>query len=281
MADAVDTVLDRLIRAGARADGVAWLDAAIAAAESGHGDLRIAFPAVARQLGRGGLDAPGTVIAAGGETMSLAAWRIDDVGRARLLLAAAHRDPAGALALAVELYDGGDARERTGALRALSLLPGAGDDATALPALLDAMRVAQGEIFEAAILDNPYASRHLPQHEWRKAVLKAVFRPLDPADRPAGRAHRRRAVQLLIDYAQEREAATRSVPAELWPIAALFPPPGLAAKLLGYLEHPSPEHRVGAAVGLGRLADPRSDRSSSIAWRARRTAASAPRSARH
>jgi hypothetical protein len=257
MADAVDTVLDRLVRAGARADGVAWLDAAIAAAETGHGDLRLAFPAVARQLGRGGLDAPGTVIAAGGETLSLAAWRIDDVGRARLLLAAAHRDPAGALALAVELYNGGDARERTGALRALSLLPGAGDDATALPALLDAMRVAQGEIFEAAILDNPYASRHLPQHEWRKAVLKAVFN--GHSILRIVRLVERTDAELcssLIDYAQEREAATRSVPAELWPIAALFPPPGLAAKLLGYLEHPSPEHRVGAAVGLGRLADP-------------------------
>lgn len=257
MADAVDTVLDRLVRAGARADGVAWLDAAIVAAETGHGDLRVVFPAVARQLGRGGLDAPGTVIAAGGETMSLAAWRIDDVGRARLLLAAARRDPGGALALARDLYLAGDARERTGALRALSLLPGAGDDATALPALLDAMRVAQGEIFEAAILDNPYASRHLPQHEWRKAVLKAVFN--GHSILRIVRLVERTDAELcgsLLDYALEREAATRSVPAELWPIAALFPSPGLAAKLVGYLEHPSPDHRVGAAVGLGRIADP-------------------------
>mgnify|MGYP000007523800 CR=1 FL=1 len=48
-------------------------------------------------------------------------------------------------------------------------------------------------------------------------------------------------------------------PAAIWPIAARFPPPGLAAKLLGYVEHPNPEHRAAAAAGLATLVatDPR------------------------
>jgi len=258
--DDVDATLDRLVRARARPEGVRWLDEAIADAAAGRGDLRVVFPAVARQLGRGGLDEPGAALDAGGDPVSLAAWRIDDAGRALLLRAAARRDPGGALRLALDLYQGGDARERTGALRALPLLPGARGDAAALPALLDAMRVTQGEIFEAAILDNPYAAWHLPQHEWKKAVLKAVFvghsilrvvRLAERADAELARS--------LLDLATEREAATRSVPPALWPIAALFPPPGLAAKLIGYLEHPSDEHRAAAAAALGRLApaDPR------------------------
>jgi hypothetical protein len=257
----VDAALADLLRSRARPDGVEWLEATIGELAAGRGDLRVGFPEAARRLGRGGLDAPGAELTtADGDTISLAAWRIDDAGRVRLLLAAGRHAPDRALALARQLYEGGDARERTGALRALSFLPGARADAGALPAVLDAMRVTQGEIFEAAILDNPYASRHLPQHEWRKAVLKAMF--LGHSIRRIVRLDERVDAELaasLVDFAEEREAATRAVPPELWPIAALFPRPGLAAKLLGYLEHPNPEHRANAATGLTLIArgDPR------------------------
>jgi hypothetical protein len=233
--------LDALVRARAPAAGMAWLDAVV--------DVRAAFPAVARQVGRGGLDAGPATLAVGDDRIPLAAWRLDDAARVLLLLR--HGD----LALARELYDSGDAREKIGALRAFSLLP---DGPAALPAILDAMRVAQGEIFEAAILDNPYASRRLPQHEWRKAVLKCLF-----IGHSIGRiAHlERRAdgdlAQSLFDYALEREAATRTVPPEIWPVAALHPPRGLAAKLLGYLEHPDDAHRLAAAIALVRLHDSR------------------------
>ena len=239
--------LDALVRARGRADGVAWLDAAIAGGE----DLAVLFPAVGRRVGKDPLGA-GELVTAAGERVPLAAWRVDDAARALLLLA------RGDLAIARALYERGDARERCGALRALSLLPGAADDAGALPAVLDAMRVNQGEIFEAAILDSPYASRHLPQHEWRKAVLKALF--VGHSIRRIARLEARADAELaasLLDLATEREAATRAVPAEIWPVAALHPPPGLAAKLLGYLEHPAEEHRAAAARGLGRLGDPR------------------------
>ena len=254
MADSVDEALERLIRTRARPDGVAWLDETIAGVRGGTVDLRVVFPVVARRLGRGGLDDPGAVLTAGEEAVSLAAWRIDDAGRVRLLVA------TGSLAIARDLYERGDARERTGALRALPFLRGARDDASALPIVLDAMRVAQGEIFEAAILDNPYASWHLPQHEWRKAVLKAIF--LGHSILRVARLDERADAELavsLVEFAEEREAATRAVPPELWPVAALFPPPGLAAKLLGYLEHPSPEHRLGAASALTLMSrgDPR------------------------
>ncbi len=261
MADQPEHVLAALLGPRARPDGLTWLDATIAEIEVGRGELPVAFPAVSRLIGRGGLDAPGAeVVTAGGDTIALAAWRLDDAARVRLLLAAARHAPGQALATAGQLYEHGDARERAGVLRALSLLPGADDDATALPVILDAMRVTQGEIFEAAICDSPYASRHLPQHEWRKAVLKALF--IGMSIRRIAHVEARTDAELaqsLLDFAAEREAASRSVPHELWPLAARFPPPGLAAKLLGYLEHPAPEHRAAAAEALAALvpADPR------------------------
>ncbi len=261
MAEAPDRVLADLLRTRARPEGQVWLEDTAAGVASGALDLAVAFPAVGRQVGRGGLDAPGAeLVTADGARIPLAAWRVDDAARVRLLLAAARRAPANALARACELYRHGDARERTGALRALSLLPGADHDATGLAIILDAMRISQGEIFEAALLDNPYASRHLPQHEWRKAVLKVVFGGMAMA-RIAGLAERVDAelAQSLVDFALEREAAGRVVPTALWAVAARFPPPGLAAKLLGYLEHPSDEQRAAAAAALGLLvtSDPR------------------------
>ena len=95
---------------------------------------------------------------------------------------------------------------------------------------------------------------------WYEAVLKVAFVGL-ALERVVGLAARADAAfaQSLVDLACEREAATRPVPPAMWPIAARFPPPGLAAKLLGYLEHPSPDHRAAAAAALAALVatDPR------------------------
>lgn len=204
----VDDTLRALIGARARCGWDTWVDAAA--------DLRVAFPAVSRHVGRDGLGAPGaTLTTETGDEVSLAAWRLDDAARVLMLRA------SGDLGLALELYRGGDARERCGALRALAFLPGAATDATALPAILDAMRMAQGDLFEAGVLDNAYAAVHLPQHEWRKAALKAIFvgHSIRRMVRLGARADAELALSLR-DLADERVAAGRPVPEELWPLVA-------------------------------------------------------------
>lgn len=251
-----ESTLVALVRERARPEGPVWLEAERARIVGGDaGALAVALPAAGRQVGRGGLDAPGaTLTTASRDLIPLAAWRVDDAARVVLILADARRAPAGALARALTLYHQGDARERCAVLRALSLLPGADTDAAAVPAVLDAMRTSQGEVLEAALCDNPYASRHLPQHDWRKAALKVCFvgMSLGRVTHVAERADAELA-QSLVDLAEEREAATRAVPPEIWAIAARFPPPGLSAKLLGYLEHPAVAHRAEAATGLGHM----------------------------
>lgn len=256
MADDVDRALADLLRPKMKPGGGPWLDEQIAALAAGEGDAAVAFASVGRHVGRGGLDVPGAALTtATGERIPLAAWRIDDAARVRLLLAIARHAPAAALDRARHLYFDGDARERAGALRALSFLPNADTDAVALPAVLDALRTNQGEIFEAAVLDNAYASRHLPQHEWRTAALKALF--LGWSIRRVLRLDERADAELaqsLVDLAAEREAANRIVSPDTWVLAAKFPPPGLTNKLLGYLEHSNRDHRLGAAEALGMLA---------------------------
>jgi hypothetical protein len=262
----VEAQLLALVEARAPAEGAAWLRDTAAAIARGQADVRVAFPSVSRRVGRGGLGAPADARLAlelAGEpcAVSLAAWRIDDAARAVLLTAATRRDPAAAsesMAVARDLYERGDARERTGVLRALSVLAhigrGAASPDDGVVAVLDAVRTSQGEIFEAAICDSAFAGAFLPEHEYRKAVLKAVFIGLSIVR--IARLDQRADAELtssLLDLVTEREAASRTIAPELWPVIALHPPPGLAAKLLGYLEHPAADHRAAAAIALGRL----------------------------
>jgi hypothetical protein len=229
--------LRALLAARVSPEALAWLD--------GVTDVRVAFPAVSRQLGREPLGESGALVSVGGEEVPLRAWRVDDAGRALLILR--HGDEA----LARELYFGGDLRERAGALRALGVV---GRSAAAADTLSDAMRLAADELVEAAVADNPYV-RFMDPHELRRAALKAAAIGIS-LDRVAVRGDAELST-MLLSLVTEREMAGRAVPPSVWPLLAAAPPPGLAAKLLGYLEHPNAEHRTGAVRALARLDDPR------------------------
>jgi hypothetical protein len=212
----------------------------------------VAFPGVSRRLGKEPLGSRSALVVPGlSVEVPLRAWRTDDAGRAALLLAFAGDGET----LARELYFGGDMRERCGALRGLAVL---GRGAVAADAVMDACRVSAVELFEAAVAENPYAARVLPDHEFRQAVLKAAFLGISLA-RIVGLEARADAElsRMLLSYVTEREVAGRSVPPDIWPVVAAHPTPGLVAKLCGYLEHPAEAHRLGAASAIGRTGDAR------------------------
>jgi hypothetical protein len=270
----------------------AWLDALLAAAQRGDREAIVnAFPGVSRRVGREPLGSRSALVRRDLDVeVPLRAWRMDDAVRAAVLCAfaqfepsgagetavraaaegevslrireersgepAARRDPSqSATELARELYFTGDLRERSGALRGLAVI-GRGDGA--LDAVLDAGRVTAVELFEAVIAENPYASRVLPDEEFRSLALKSAFVGVS-LDRVIGLDTRADAElsRMLLSYVTEREVAGRSVPPDVWPIVARYGAPGLAAKLCGYLEHPAEVHRAAAARALGHLADPR------------------------
>ncbi|MFE7502476.1 EboA domain-containing protein [Streptomyces albidoflavus] len=103
----------------------------------------------------------------------------------------------------------------------------AGPDAVGL--VEDALRANDTGIVAAAV--GPYAARHLDAHAWRHAVLKCLFTgvPLTAvaqlAERAAGDGELDR---MLADFAAERAAAGRAVPADLTAARALTEatPPG-------------------------------------------------------
>jgi hypothetical protein len=208
-------MLDGVLGAGA----AAWLADSCAAAGDRRALLR-AFPAVGRRLGRGPQPAAGSGPGPAGSG-ELHVWTVDDAGRARLLRAAATAtDPATLAALLDQLYVHGDAAERRGVLRALDLLPLAGEG---LPLLRDALRTNDVRLVAAAI-GGGYAARQLPDAEFDQAVLKCLFVGVPLAGIAALPARDSpRLARMVADFARERIAAGRDVPADAWLVLARYP----------------------------------------------------------
>ncbi|WP_299538365.1 EboA domain-containing protein [uncultured Streptomyces sp.] len=142
-----------------------------------------------------------------------AAGRVCGAGHAdavRVLLLAEARADASTL---TRLYERGTAAERRAVLLALPELDFGG---TALVLVEDALRTNDTRLVSAAV--GPYAAARLDPHAWRHAVLKCLFTGVPVADvarlaeRAAGDAELAR---MLRDFAAERTAAGRPVPADL------------------------------------------------------------------
>jgi len=139
---------------------------------------------------------------------------------ARVLILHAARADADALA---RVYYQGTGAERRAVLYALPhLVPGR----EGLPLVEDALRTNDTRLLTAAV--GPYAARHLDAHAWRHAVLKCLFTgvPVDAVADLDRRAHRdSELARMLTDYAAERTAAGRTVPADLHRVLTLTDPP--------------------------------------------------------
>lgn len=141
-------------------------------------------------------------------------WGLDDLARAALLLQALGLLPAEEHAGFVRgLYLRGDYREQAAVLRALMLLP---EPARFLDMAVNACRTNVLDVFEAIACENPYPARYFPDPSFNQLVLKALFvgvplgRIVGLAERNSGELRR-----MAQDYASERRAAGRPVPADI------------------------------------------------------------------
>jgi hypothetical protein len=141
-------------------------------------------------------------------------WGLDGLARAALLiefLAASSTERH--VPLVRELYLKGDEREQAAVLRSLALLP---DPARFLEIGTDGCRTNVRDVFEAIACENPYPAAHFPDAAFNQLVLKAYFVGV-PVSRVVG-LERRKTPELrrmASDYASERRAAGRSVPADI------------------------------------------------------------------
>jgi sugar phosphate isomerase/epimerase len=184
-----------------------WLVDAEAAVRADPAAIRTLFPAVGRKVGRAPLR-PET------DPQGLVHGTVDDLARTRLLAVLAEVLDGDALADEVaQLYRYGDDAERRGVLRGLTALP-----VTAAPAgtdiVKDALRANDIRLVAAAM--GEFGGLNLDDHAWRHGVLKCLFTGVPLA--AVASLERRTDAELLRmvgDYADERRAAGREVPADV------------------------------------------------------------------
>jgi len=113
-------------------------------------------------------------------------------------------------------------------------------------------------VFEAIAHRNPYPRAHFDDHRWNHMVLKALFigAPLAPIQGLDERANAELA-RILCDFAHERWAAGRPVPAELWRCVGPFAEGPAIDDLSRVLKSDSIEEQRAAAAALAASRDPR------------------------
>jgi hypothetical protein len=184
-------------------DGAAWLAEARLKVSRDPAAIHVVSPQAGRRCGRGalsGLD--------GG-------WTVDDAVRT-LLIAELPVEGAALTAAIEELYWEGDAAEKRGVLRALSVLDSVarfGDEF--VPLVQDALRTNDNRLIAAGL--GLYGARHLDAADYRHGVLKCVFAGIPLRDIPGlDRRADDELVRMMTEFAQERISAGRAVPDDVW-----------------------------------------------------------------
>lgn len=211
---------DNRTAAGAQ-PGPDWLTEARAEVARDPDSITRAFAFAARRVGRAPLRPdtdPGGVVHG----------TVDDAARAELVVALVDAVGTGqdCAERLVSLYQQGDGAERRGVLRGLDALtgrdalgPAEADTpgplvAAGLDLAADALRTNDPSLVASAV--GPFGARYLDQHTWRHAILKLVFQgtSLDAAAGLQDRADDE-LDRMARDFAAERQAAGRPVPADL------------------------------------------------------------------
>ncbi|WP_437877210.1 EboA domain-containing protein [Sorangium sp. So ce513] len=175
------------------------------------------FTAAARALGKAPLGLPADeqdALKAAGISAALDGWRLDELGRVTMIALVSRSLPASELdPLVGACYQQGDSRERHAILRALPFVVGA---ERFVPLAVDACRTNELPVFEAIACENPYPAACFPDLNFNQMVLKAMFMGVALA-RIVGLERRRSSelARMAEDFASERRAAGRSVPADI------------------------------------------------------------------
>jgi hypothetical protein len=103
-----------------------------------------------------------------------------------------------------------------------------------LPRATDAVRSNMGFVFDSIALHNSYPERYFSEAAWNQLVLKTIFndKPIHLIEGLDKRANAELA-NTLSDFAHERWAAGRKVPAQVWRLVSHF----LTEALLKDLQH--------------------------------------------
>lgn len=212
-------LLQQWISNRAHEQGAAWIEARRSEIDSGAPEWKFftSFSAVPRFLGKSDLDLSASDLTEADDARpgwDPSTWSVDQAGRTLLLLSLGRTHPDTFITTLDTVFSTADVGESVALYQSLPVLPGP-DRLTTRAA--EGIRSNITSVFNAVALDSPYPSEYLDEAAWNQMVLKAVFvgSPLHRIKGIDERANPELA-RMLVDYARERRAASRSVTPELW-----------------------------------------------------------------
>lgn len=252
--------LETLVRERSDNAARAWFDKALEAAGTkplSTNKVLGYYSAASHKLGKAALNQGGAervALAGVNGELPLDHWGLDEAGRAAILLSLAQLPPDEFRAFAIQVYELGDSREQESWLRALMLYPRC---ERFRDVAIDACRTNIKPLFEAVACENPYPCRYFPDLNFNQLVMKSLFMGVELA-RIIGLEDRLNPElsRMTDDYASEREAAGRAVPADIWLALAPFAAPAALERVYRYAGHADAAHRRNVAAGLGMRGDP-------------------------
>ncbi len=177
-------------------------------------------------------------------------WSRGDAARTVLLLHLVLKLPENSAHWVNTLFRQGDEMERSAIVRSLVLFPTPED---LKPIALEAGRTNSLMLYSALALKNPYPAAFYEEHEYNQIVLKSLFTGLD-ISHVFGLQKRanRELSRMCEDYVDERLAAGRDLPKEIW--LAIGPHASQHGEelMVRFLNEDDPIHRYYAAIALAR-----------------------------
>ena len=178
-------------------------------------DLHIVLGFAPRRLGKADLSLDDSDLAAANTAYpgwDPSAWSIDGAARVAALLSFKGQRPFADIFK--DLRRTSDVAEMIALYRGLPLYP---EPESLHFECGEGLRSNLKPVFEAIAHDNPFPRDHFDQHRWNHMILKALFvgSTLNPIVGLDDRANPELA-RILLDYADERRAAERSITPELW-----------------------------------------------------------------
>lgn len=218
-------VISAVIQRNAVPDAFNWLQAkaVLIREEKGNSQLNLAFAAIPRKTGRQSIkitEEERRIIEGVHKEFSTDDWTIDKLCRLWLLMQTDTSDQDVYCSKIENLFKAAEMNELAALYSSLSFF--------AYPEqwrqrCTEGIRSNIGMVLEAIMYNNPYPSKNLDDLAWNQLVLKAFFTDKN-VNRVIGLDERanKELAWILIDYANERWAAHRTVNPQLWRLIAKF-----------------------------------------------------------
>jgi hypothetical protein len=194
-----------------------WLSRTIAQSQEHFSERAFytAFSSISRRVGKQPLTtADGVLAEAICPGWNPSQWSVDLAARSLLLLSLPQAENGQLSDLFHKLQGSADIAEAIALQQTLPLLP-YGDRYR--DCALEGCRSQITSVFNAIALSNPYPAQHFDQLTWNQMILKVIFVE-SPLNSVWGMGERVNAElsRMLTDYVHERQAAGRSVVAEVY-----------------------------------------------------------------